>query len=136
MTRTLGQLVRWGIRAVGGLAVNIILLTFWVEYVGLAEWLAIIPNWVILSVTMYAVTDKWVFAGFESASSLAGHVKQFAGSESIMLAAKGLNYAIYLGLLSLIDYRLAWIVGAVISFGVTFLGNRWWWARRDYSTST
>lgn len=136
MTRTWGQLVRWGIRAVGGLAANIVLLTFWVEHVGLAEWLAIVPNWLILSALMYGVTDKWVFAGFESASSLVGHIKQFAGSESIMLAAKGVNYGIYLGLLSLMDYRLAWIIGAVVSFGVTFFGNRWWWARRGYSTST
>jgi len=127
------QAVRWGIRSVGGLLANLALLTFWVDGVGVPAWLAIVPNWVILSTLGYVVTDRWVFAGYGSPDSRLGHVRQFLGSESIMIASKAVNYGIYLGLLSLIDYRLAWVVGAVATFVLTFGGNRWWWARSPVS---
>jgi len=119
---------------VGGLLANLALLTLWVDHFGVPEWLAILPNWVILSLTMYAINDKWVFSELGSASSWAGHARQFIGSESIMMLGKGLNYVIYIALLAMVDYRIAWTVGAVVAFLLTFGGNRWWWARRGQST--
>lgn len=132
---TARQAVRWAIRSGGGLVANLALLTLWVDGLGIPAWLAIVPNWVILSTVGYVVTDRWVFAELGGTSGLLGHARQFVGSESIMLGAKAVNYIIYVSLLSVIDYRVAWVVGAVVSFGLTFAGNRWWWQRSDHSTS-
>ncbi len=134
--QTARQAVRWAIRALGGLLANLALLTLWVDYFGVPEWFAVLPNWVILSTVMYVVNDRWVFAELGSPGSVIGHVRQFIGSESIMVAGKAFNYVLYLGLLPLTDYRIAWTLGAVAAFVVTFAGNRWWWGRRGHSTST
>lgn len=135
MTRTLSQGVRWLIRAGVGLAANIVLLTLWVDYVNIPAWLAIVPNWVILSLSMYAVTDRWVFKELRSPHGLREHATRFVGSESIMTASKAVNYLIYVALLGIVDYRLAWIIGAGVTVVLTFAGNRWWW-QRGHSTST
>lgn len=127
------QSVRWAVRATIGLALNLALLTLWVDHVGLRAELAIIPNWVLLSTAMYVVTDRWVFAEFGSPPSLVAHLKQFVGSESIMFASKAANYGIYVVLLQVIDYRLAWVAGAGVTFVASFGLNHLWW-QRTHST--
>lgn len=126
--------VRWALRALAGLVANLVLLTVWVDIVGVPAELAIIPNWVILSTTMYVVTDQWVFSKVASAGSPVGHIKRFVGSESIMLSSKLGNYVIYVLLLRVIDYRLAWVVGAGVMFLASFGLNRWWWRYSSGST--
>jgi len=132
--KTVGQMVRWGVSSVGGLVANIALLTLWVDIVGLHPAVAIIPNFVFISAASYLLASHWVFPDGVSPSSLVGHIRQWAGTETAMLAGKVANYIIYLVLLPRIDYRLAWIVGAVATFLVTFSLNKWWWTRRSPSS--
>lgn len=129
--KTIHELVKWGLKSIGGLIANLALLTVWVEYVGLNEAIAVIPNFVILSAVGYVVTGKYVFSDGLFPKSIAGHIRQYLGQQIFMIASKLLNYGIYLSLLSLMDYRLAWVVGAMVSFGFTFVMIRWWWQRND-----
>jgi putative flippase GtrA len=122
---------RWGVSAVGGLLANLALLTLWVDGVGVPAWAAIGINWLLLSVTHYAVADRWVFAQAASATSVRGHVRQFSGMQAIMTSGKLVNYLLYLGLLRVVDYRIAWTVGAVVVFCWSFGANRKWWARQS-----
>jgi putative flippase GtrA len=124
------QLVRWGAKAAGGLAANLALLTLWVDGLGFAAWWAVGINWLLLSVVGYVVTDQWVFASATSPGDWPGRVRRWLGAESVMLASKAVNYVIYLALLSLVDYRVAWTIGAVASFTMSFCGTRWLWTGR------
>jgi len=121
------QSVKWGLKAVGGLAANIVLLTFWVDYVGLAAWAAIIPNFLLISAVGYTVTNRWIFPDGVSPSTFRGHVRQYAGMQAANLAGKAGNYAVYLVLLPVVDYRAAWVVGAAVTFALTFGLNKLWW---------
>lgn len=123
------RMVRWGVKSVGGLAANLLLLTLWVDVVGFAAWWAVGINWVLVSIVGYLVTDNWVFRDAKSASGLVDNVKRYLGMQGVMSAGKAANYAIYIGLLSVVDYRVAWATGAVVTFTVTFAGNRWLWTR-------
>lgn len=121
------DLVLWGVSSVGGLLVNLALLTLWVNGLGVDPAVAIFPNWVLLAVGSYWFNDRVVFADHDAAETLIQHVRQLIGSEAIILTSKGVNYVIYLGLLRWIDYRVAWVVGAVSVFVLTFVLNRRWW---------
>jgi len=48
---------------------------------------------------------------------------------TVNLSGKAVNYLLYVVLLRVIDYRIAWVVGAVTVFLYTFAGNREWWRR-------
>lgn len=129
--KTLGQMMRWGVSSVGGLVANIALLTVWVDHAGLHPAVAIVPNFVLLSTASYLVTNHWIFPEGVSPSGIREHVTQYAGTEGAMLAGKGANYLVYLALLPVLDYRVAWVVGAVATFLVTFGLNKWWWTARS-----
>jgi putative flippase GtrA len=120
-------MVRWGIKSVGGLMANLLLLTVWVDIVGFAAWWAIGINWVLISIAGYLVADNWVFAAAESATGVGANLKRYIGMQGVMSVGKAANYIIYIALLTVVDYRIAWTVGAVVTFAVTFLGNRWLW---------
>lgn len=121
------QLVRWAVKSVGGLLANLALLTVWVDMVGFEAWWAVGINWVLIAIAGYAVTDQWVFLGADSPGKLVGHVRQFIEMQAVMTSGKIVNYGIYLVLIGLVDYRIAWTVGAAITFIGTFLGNRYLW---------
>lgn len=121
------RVAKWGLKSVGGLAVNVALLTLWVDYVGLSPALAIIPNFIIISAVGYTVTNHWIFADGVTPTTLRGHATQYTGMQAANLVGKAANYLLYLLLLPLVAYQVAWVVGAVVTFGVTFSLNRWWW---------
>lgn len=123
------QAVRYGVKAVGGLAANIALLTVWVDYVGLHPAVAIVPNFVIISAAGYAVMNRWVFPGGVTPTTWTGHATQYAGTQAANVGGKLANYLAYLILLPVAEYRLAWIIGAVGTFALTFGLNKWWWER-------
>lgn len=126
--RELGQVVRWGIKSVGGLLANLGLLTVWVEYLAIPPEFAVGINWLLISLVGYVVTDKWVFGESESPTGPLAIAKQYLGMQSVMTVGKLLNYAIYVGLIHIgNDYRVAWASGAVVVFIATFLGNRYLW---------
>lgn len=125
------SLVRWGVKSVGGLAANLVLLTLWVDGVGIGPALALPVNFVLISAASYVVTDRWVFADGVTPDSWRAHARQWAGTEAAMLAGKAANYVIYLVLLPFEDYRVAWVVGAVATFLLTYGLNQWWWTRGE-----
>lgn len=133
----LRELVAWGVKSVGGLALNLALLTVWVDYVGISPELAIFPNWVLISCLGYVFTDRVVFSSSVSPVGWLANIRRYIGMQSVMLLSKGLNYAIYVGLLWVgTEYRLAWAIGAVVTFGVSFVGNRTLWTRSIKSHDT
>lgn len=125
------RMVRWGVKSVGGLVANLLLLTLWVDVVGFAAWWAVGINWILISIGGYLVADNWVFRDGKSATGLVDNVKRYLGMQGVMSTGKAANYVIYLGLLSVVDYRVAWATGAVVTFLVTFVGTRWLWTRGD-----
>jgi len=135
MTRTLSQAVKWGLKAVGGLAANIALLTFWVDHVGLSPEVAIVPNFVLISAIGYSVTNRWIWPDGVSPSTWVGHARQYGGMQLANLSGKLANYIFYLVLLPIVDYRLAWIVGAIVTFAITFGLNKIWWEQSAVAES-
>lgn len=121
--------VRWGIKSVGGLGANLLLLTLWVDVVGFDAWWAVGINWVLVSAVGYFVADNWVFSDGESAAGILGNFKRYLSMQAMMSVGKAANYLIYVGLLPVVDYRVAWSAGAVLTFCITFAGNRWLWIR-------
>lgn len=120
--------IAWGLKSVGGLLLNLALLTVWVEYVGLSPEIAIFPNWVLISLLGYVFTDRVVFAEAVSPVGLLANARRYLSMQGVMVVSKTANYAIYLGLMWLgVPYQLAWAVGAVVTFGVSFIGNRRLW---------
>lgn len=128
-SRDLRRAARWAVKSVGGLAANLALLTVWVDGLGLAAWWAIGINWLLISAAGYVVADRWVFRATPSPTGLVAHARQWLGMQSVMAASKLANYLLYLALLPVVDYRLAWAVGAAVTFAGTFLGTRLLWDR-------
>lgn len=120
--------VRWGVKSVGGLAANLALLTLWVDYLGIWPELAIGINWVLISIAGYAVTDRWVFREADSPRGVGANLKRYVGMQSVMAGGKAVNYVLYVGLMwAGVEYRVAWVVGAVVVFAATFTGNKVLW---------
>jgi len=127
--RDLRRAVRWGLKSVGGLLANLALLTIWVDGLGLLAWWAVGINWVVMSLVGYVVADRWVFPATPSPTGVVANARQWLRMQSVMATSKVANYLLYLALLPIVDYRLAWAIGAVVTFAVTFLGNRLLWAQ-------
>lgn len=130
------SLIKWGLKAVGGLALNVLLLTFWVEIAGLNEALAIVPNFLIISTLGYTVTNRWIWPDGISPTTARGHARQYAGMQAANGIGKAANFGVYLVMLSWVPYQAAWILGAVLTFTLTFALNRWWWDSRKTQTTT
>lgn len=128
MTERASHLVRWGAKSGGGLLANLALLTLWVDGLGFAAWWAVGINWMLIAIVGYTVTDQWVYRDLHSPKSVGAHIRQFVGLQGVMTSAKVVNYILYLGLLGVVDYRIAWTSGAVLSFGLSFVGSRYLWS--------
>lgn len=129
------SLTKWGLKSVGGLALNVVLLTVWVEYGGLSPAIAIVPNFLIISALGYTVTNKWIWPSGVTPSGLRAHARQYLGMQAANGAGKAANYAIYLALIPHAQYQLAWVTGAILTFLVTFGLNQWWWTTRQSARS-
>lgn len=129
MTDTITQVGKWFAKSLGGLVANLGLLTVWVEYVGLSPALAIIPNFVIISLAGYTVTNYWIWPDGITPKTVRGHATQYAGMQAANLGGKAANYGVYLVLIPFVDYRVAWVIGAGVTFAITFTLNKKWWER-------
>lgn len=124
------RVAKWGVKSVGGLVANLLLLTLWVDGIGIPPALAIPINWVLISIAGYMVSDQWVFADLHDGdSTLREHAQRYVSMQSVMAAGKLVNYGLYILLLPVVDYRVAWVIGAVVVFAVTFNGNEAVWRR-------
>jgi putative flippase GtrA len=127
MRADLERAVRWGVKSVGGLVANLALLTVWVDGVGFAAWWAVGINWVLISLAGFVVSDRWVFGDTPSPSGAVMNAKRYVSMQTVMASGKAANYLVYICILGWVDYRVAWTVGAVATFAITFAGNRWLW---------
>lgn len=128
------QVVKWGCSSVGGLLANLALLTVWVEVARISPWVAIFINFAVISAVSYVLANWWIFGGNDGPTTAKGHAMQWAGMEAGMFTGKAANYLIFLVLLPLTDYRIAWTVGAVATFGLTFTLNKWWFEREGQAS--
>lgn len=123
-------MVRWGIKSVITLGVNLALLTVWVEYAGIWPVAAAGINWLTVPILGYVITDRWVFRDAPSAAGLRGHFYRYLSMISVNNSAKIGNFVIFIVLIHVgIDYRAAWVIGAAAVFFFTFGGNRMVWTR-------
>lgn len=129
MKQTAKQGAKWFAKSVGGLLANLALLTVWVEYAGLSPAVAILPNFVIISVVGYTVTNYWIWPNGITPSTAVGHITQYAGMQAANMGGKVANYGVYLVLIPFVDYRVAWVIGAGVTFLITFTLNKRWWER-------
>lgn len=122
--------IRYFIQSVAGLLVGLALLTLWVDGAGIAPQLAVFINWALLGVVNCAVLDRWVFDDADPATTLRGFANRFVGMQAAMISSKGVNYVIYVVLIEVgIFYQGAWVVGAGVSFVMSFILNRRWFGR-------
>lgn len=129
MRRTVKQGFRYGITGGAGLVINLGLLFVLVEYAEMRESIAaLLSSGITLSVTFIA-TENWVFLLYQS-DGRQTTLKRAPLYYLVMVAGKGVNYGIYILLLSLeVWYPVAWLIGSVTVFGGTFLVNRFVWHR-------
>lgn len=131
MSERLWEFLRWGVKSGVGLGMNLVLLTVWVDRFQIPAEVAIFINWLLLSVYGYVVTHRWVFDETKSLSGIREHTRQWLGMQGILAGGKAVNYVVYVVLLQAIDYRLAWVLGAVVGLAVSFGGNRTWWVSQS-----
>lgn len=131
MQQSVVQAIKWGVKAVGGLIANLALLTVWVDYLGIHPAIAILPNFVLVSLAGYTVANHWIFPDGVTPTTWRGHATQYAGMQAAVLTSKAANFALYLLLLPFVEYRLAWVAGAIVTFALTFGLNKAWWERED-----
>lgn len=122
-------IIKWGAKAVGGLAANLALLTVWVDGLGIHPAIAIGINFVVISIAGYALANAWIWPDGVSPVTWPGHLRQYAGMQAANFTGKAANYVLYLALLPVADYRVAWAAGAVATFLLTFGLNHVWWSR-------
>jgi putative flippase GtrA len=123
--------LRYLAKSLGGLLVGLGLLTLWVDALGVAPELAVFINWMLLGVVGCLVLDRWVYRETDPARTPREFAARFIGVQASMVSAKAVNYAIYLVLLrNAVPYRLAWVAGAGVSFGLSFFLTRGWFRRR------
>jgi len=125
------ELIRYGIKAVGGLAVGLVLLTVWVDVVGIPPAIAALVNMVLLGIIGTVILDRWVYQETATATTLRGFARRLVGAQAAMLSSKAVNYAIYVALLRYVPYQLAWALGAVVSFALSFVLTRGWFQRQS-----
>lgn len=118
---------RWAIKSAVGLGINLALLTVWVDHAGIPAEIAIWINWALLSVYGYVLAGQWVFEDTKSITGVREHARQWLGQQLIQGGGKVINFAVYYAILGVVDYRLAWVIGAAAGFAVSFGGNREWW---------
>lgn len=127
--RAVKQGFRYGITGSAGLVINLGLLFVFVEYAEVREsTAALLSSGIAMSFT-FIITEHWVFSPYEP-DGRQTTLKRAPLYHLVMVAGKGVNYGIYIILLSLeVWYPVAWLIGSVTVFGGTFLMNRFVWHR-------
>lgn len=127
--RLVGQLLRYGATGASGLAINVVVLMALIEIIKLPKTdSAIISAGVTLGVT-FVMSERWVFQAYV-ADDVRTVVSRIPVYYVVMIAGKTVNFGIYVILLGIgVWYPLAWIIGSVLVFALTFLANRFAWKR-------
>jgi putative flippase GtrA len=124
------EVVRFAVVGGTGLVANMALLIGFVELFALPEEVAAILSTLLVLVGGFVATNWWVFANVEGRDTTRGLMKRGGSYYVIMLTGKGVNYGIYLLLLSVdVWYPVAWLLGSVTVFIGTFSLNRRVWTK-------
>lgn len=124
------QMVKYAIKGGTGMIVNVALLTFVVDIIGVSKALGVPVVWVATLIPSYLFVDRWVFKLFPSPDGLTANVERSVAFYAIMWSGKGINYVLYLVLIHVgFWYQAAWIAGAIVVFPFNFAANRWVWQR-------
>lgn len=111
-----------------GLLANVLFLVVLVEVGGVPEQYGAIISTVTVLLGSFTLTNWWVFAAAPSEPSAGSVLKRGVSYYAIMLTGKGINYLLYLLILSVgVWYPVAWIVGSVVVFVGTYTANRLLW---------
>lgn len=127
--RTVTQITRYGITGGGGLILNLALLIGFVDLFGFPESIAALLSTGLTLFMTFFVIERWVFTSYLSDDGRAAF-KRAPIYYLVMISGKGVNFVIYLMLLSVnVWYPVAWGSGSIVVFGGTFLMNRFVWRR-------
>lgn len=125
MSEYLASMLRYGVKGAGATVANVTLMSGFVELAGLRPAVAAIVSTCLLLVVGYVVMNKWVFRDAQTPDS---HLRRGIQYYAVILSGKGVNYVLFVGLLSVgVWYPLAWVLGSGVAFLGTFTGNRYLW---------
>jgi putative flippase GtrA len=119
----LWELLRYGMKGGSTMVLNIAMMAALVEVGGVPpQWAAIASTAAVICVG-YVLMHYFVFPG----AAEGGHARRGPAYVAVIASGKLANYVLFLVLLSVVPYPVAWVLGA----GVVFLGlyavNRWLW---------
>lgn len=124
------ELVRYGAKGTLTTTLNVGLMAALVELLGFEPALAAIVSTCTLLVLGYTLMNRWVFADAPTPDGAREHLRRGVAYYGVILSGKGINYALFLGLLAVgVWYPAAWLIGSVTVFFGTFTANRWVWKR-------
>lgn len=124
------ELGRFAVSGGGGLVLNLLILTALVELVGIREEYAALLSGAFGLLASFTATNWWVFNESPAENNVDGVLKRGVAYYAIMIGGKGINYVIYIYLLTLgVWYPAAWAIGSVLVFLATFSMNKMLWYR-------
>lgn len=128
MIETLAELFRYGTKGALTTTLNVGFMAALVELAAFEPAIAAIVSTCTLLVLGYTLMNRWVFADADDPGSARGHARRMGYYYAVILSGKGINYALFLGLLAAdVWYPAAWILGSLTVFLGTFSANRWVW---------
>jgi putative flippase GtrA len=117
---TLREMIRYGLKGGSTLLANVSLMSVLVEIVGLPPEIAAILSTTAMTVVGYLLMYHWVFPSSDPDS----HLKRGVTYYLLIFTGKAVNYVLFLALLAVVPYPVAWIGGAGIVFLGLFTANR------------
>jgi putative flippase GtrA len=121
--------LRFAITGGSGLIINLLLLAVLAEIGSVPQRLAAIVSTGLVLLGGFLLTDNWVFS--EASTDKSTVTDRSLGYFVVMISGKLVNYVLFLVFLSIgVPYLLAWVLGSVLVFLLTFTGNRLFWYHR------
>jgi putative flippase GtrA len=120
MRETVIELVRYGLKGGSTMLGNLVLMALLVERGGLPPEVAAVLSTGTMICVGYLLMQYWVFPGGDVDS----HRKRGVAYVLTILGGKAVNYVLFVGLLAVLPYPLAWVGGAGIVFLGLFSANR------------
>lgn len=117
---TLLEIIRYGAKGGSTLLANVALMSVLVELVGIPPEIAAIISTSAMVCVGYLLMHFWVFPS----SNPDSHIRRGLTYYALILAGKAVNYVLFLALLGILPYPVAWIGGAGIVFLGLFTANR------------
>lgn len=118
--QTLREMVRYGAKGGSTMVANIGLMSLLVELGGVPPELASICSTTVMTAVGYLLLHVWVFPS----SSPESHAKRGLTYWAVIMSGKALNWLLFVALLAVVPYPVAWVFGAGVVFLLLFSANR------------